>query len=131
MTLLATQLDDAAINVTVFESMCSGLSDSSGPLRELTLKATIVLVPKLSHSNLEKLVRYLERLQADPEASIRTNTVIFIGKIAPNLTDISRQKLILPAFIRSMRDGFTPCRPSALCAVLSCWDYFSQKNVAE
>lgn len=90
-----------------------------------------MLVPKLNHANLEKLVRYLVRLQSDPEASIRTNTVIFIGKIAPNLTDMSRQKLILPAFMRSMKDPFTPCRLSALRAVISCKEYFSQKDVAE
>jgi len=131
MTLLESQLDTSAINSAVFEPMCSGFSDSSGPLRELTLKSTIVLVPKLNHSNLEKLVRYLVRLQSDPEASIRTNTVIFIGKIAPNLTDMSRQKLILPAFMRSMKDPFTPCRLSALRAVLSCQEYFTQKDVAE
>ncbi|KAL7542148.1 hypothetical protein ACHAXR_011561 [Thalassiosira sp. AJA248-18] len=131
ISLLEGQLGKAAINSSVFEPMCSGFTDSSGPLRELTLKSTIVLVPKLNHANLEKLVRYLVRLQSDPEASIRTNTVIFIGKIAPNLTDMSRQKLILPAFMRSMKDPFTPCRLSALRAVVSCQEYFSQKDVAE
>lgn len=131
ITLLESQLDKVTINSAVFEPMCSGFTDSSGPLRELTLKSTIVLVPKLNHSNLEKLVRYLVRLQSDPEASIRTNTVIFIGKIAPNLTDTSRQKLILPAFMRSMKDPFTPCRLSALRAVLTCQEYFTQKDVAE
>ena len=44
---------------------------------------------------------------------------------------MSRQKLILPAFIRSMKDQFTPCRLSALRAVLSCQKYFSQRDVAE
>jgi len=131
ISLLEAQLDKGAINSSVFEPMCSGFTDSSPALRELTLKSTIVLVPKLSHSNLEKLVRYLVRMQSDPEASIRTNTVIFIGKIAPSLTDMSRQKLILPAFMRSMKDPFTPCRLSALRAVLSCKEYFTQADVAE
>lgn len=131
ISLLESQLDKGAINSSVFEPMCSGFTDSSPALRELTLKSTIVLVPKLSHTNLEKLVRYLVRMQADPEAGIRTNTVIFIGKIAPNLTEMSRQKLILPAFMRSMKDPFTPCRLSALRAVLSCKEYFSQAEVAE
>ena len=62
MSLLEKQLDKSAINSSVFEPMCSGFSDSSGPLRELTLKSTICLVQKLNHSNLEKLVRYLVRL---------------------------------------------------------------------
>lgn len=131
ISLLESQLDKQFINSSVFDPMCSGFTDSSGPLRELTLKSTIVLVPKLNHASLEKLVRYLVRLQADPEASIRTNTVIFIGKVAPNLTDMSRQKLILPAFTRAMKDPFTPCRLSALKAVISCKQYFTQKDVAE
>jgi len=131
ISILETQLDKSALNSSVFEPMCSGFTDSSGPLRELTLKSTIVLVPKLNHANLEKLVRYLVRLQADPEASIRTNTVIFIGKVAPHLTETSRQKLILPAFTRSMKDPFTPCRLAALRAVIACKEYFSQKEVAE
>jgi SCY1-like protein 1 len=95
ISVLESQLDKSALNSSVFEPMCSGFTDSSGPLRELTLKSTVVLVPKLNHANLEKLVRYLVRLQADPEASIRTNTVIFIGKVAPHLTENSRQKLIV------------------------------------
>ena len=125
ISLLESQLDKNSINSHVFEPMCSGFTDSSAPLRELTLKSTIVLVPKLNHANLEKLVRYLVRLQSDPEASIRTNTVIFIGKVAPNLTEISRQKLILPAFTRAMNDSFTPCRLSALRNIISCQKYFT------
>ncbi|KAL3810919.1 hypothetical protein ACHAXA_008769 [Cyclostephanos tholiformis] len=131
ISLLEGKLDQNTINASVFEPMCSGFTDSSGPLRELTLKATICLVPKLNYASMEKLVRYLIRLQSDPEASIRTNTVIFIGKIAPNLTDMSRQKLILPAFMRSMKDPFTPCRLSALRMAYTCKDYFTQKDVAE
>ncbi len=131
ISLLEGKLDQNTINASVFEPMCSGFTDSSGPLRELTLKATICLVPKLNYASMEKLVRYLIRLQSDPEASIRTNTVIFIGKIAPNLTDMSRQKLILPAFMRSMKDPFTPCRLSALKMAYACKDYFTQRDVAE
>ena len=131
ISLLEGHLDKTAINSSVFEPMCSGFTDSSAPLRELTLKSTIVLVPKLNHANTEKLVRYLIRLQSDPEASIRTNTVIFIGKIAPNLTEMSRQKLILPAFMRSMKDPFMPCRLSALRAIVTCKEYFTQKDLAD
>eukprot|EP00566_Odontella_aurita_P009013 CAMPEP_0113584536 /NCGR_PEP_ID=MMETSP0015_2-20120614/33163_1 /TAXON_ID=2838 /ORGANISM="Odontella" /LENGTH=809 /DNA_ID=CAMNT_0000489607 /DNA_START=1127 /DNA_END=3553 /DNA_ORIENTATION=- /assembly_acc=CAM_ASM_000160 len=129
--LLATRLDDATLNSAVFEPMCSGFSDSSGPLRELTLKSTVVLVPKLLATNLEKLSRYLVRLQADPETSIRTNTVIFIGKIAPHLGENSRQKLILPAFARAMRDEFMPCRLAGLKAVRACREFYDPRSVAE
>ena len=75
------RLDKNAINSTVFEPMCTGFTDSSGALRELTLKSTIPLIPHLNSVNLEKLGRYLVRLQSDTENSIRTNTVIFISKV--------------------------------------------------
>lgn len=110
--------------------MCSGFTDSSAPLRELTLKSAISLVPYLTSSSLEKLTRYLIRLQSDPEASIRTNTIIFVGKVIHNLGENQRQKLILPAFTRAMKDEFTPCRLAALKAVFQCREYLKVKNLA-
>lgn len=59
---LEQNLDDDMLNSAIFEAMCSGFSDSSAALRELTLKATLVLVPHLTHPSLEKLARYLARL---------------------------------------------------------------------
>jgi len=130
INLFSSTLSAPSLNTNVFEPMCSGFSDSSAPLRELTLKSAIVLVPHLTPANLEKLSRYLVRLQADPENSIRTNTIIFIGKVAPSLSDGAKSKLILPAFVRAMRDGFAPCRLAALKAVLACKGYFEEKSLA-
>lgn len=129
-TLLSQQLDKNSLNSAVFEPMCGGFSDSSAALRELTLKATLVMVPRLTPPNLEKLSRYLQRLQTDPEASIRTNTVIFVSKLAPHLGDISRQKLLLPAYARAMKDGFPPCRLAALQATLRSKEFFTAEDVA-
>ena len=130
ISLFAKLLDAPTLNRVVFEPMCSGFSDSSGPLRELTLKSAIVLVEYLTPANLEKLTRYLVRLQNDSEDSIRTNTVIFIGKVAPNLSDMSRSKLILPAFMRAMGDPFVPCRLAGLKAICACREYFEERNLA-
>jgi len=130
ITLFAKLLDGPTLNRVVFEPMCSGFSDSSAPLRELTLKSSIVLVEHLTPANLEKLTRYLVRLQGDAEDSIRTNTVIFIGKVAPNLSHMARSKLILPAFMRAMGDGFVPCRLAGLKAIRACRDYFEEKKLA-
>lgn len=129
-SLYSAHLDKATLNTSVFEPMCSGFTDSSGALRELTLKSAIALVPNLTPSNLEKLVRYLIRLQSDPEPSIRTNTAIFVGKVAPSLSEMSRQKLILPAFERAMKDDFKPCRLAALRAVQSCKEYYGPMDVS-
>jgi SCY1-like protein 1 len=129
-SLFAKSMDKNALNQAVFEPMCSGFSDSSAALRELTLKATLVLVPHLTQPNLEKLSRYLVRLQSDPEASIRTNTVIFFSKLAPYLTDTTRQKLLLPAFTRALKDNFKPCRMAALQSTLKAKEYFDPRGVA-
>jgi len=114
----------------IFDAICSGFTDSSSQLRELTLKCMLYLVPVVSPASLEKLVRYLIRLQGDPDASIRTNTIIFVGKIASTLSDNMRQKLILPAFTRATSDTFTPCRLAALKSVLSCQQYFDHVSLA-
>jgi SCY1-like protein 1 len=129
-TLLSQQLDKNALNSSVFEPMCGGFSDSSAALRELTLKATLGMVPRLTPPNLEKLSRYLQRLQTDPEASIRTNTVIFVSKLAPHLGEVSRQKLLLPAYARAMKDVFPPCRLAALQATLRSKEFFTAEDVA-
>jgi SCY1-like protein 1 len=130
VTFLCKHLDDHALNVSVFEPMCSGFSDSSPALRELTLKATLTLVPKLTPPNLEKLSRYLVRLQGDAEPAIRTNTVIFFSHLAPHMTEMSRQKLLLPAFCRSMQDPFTPCRLAALQSTLKARQWFDAAGIA-
>jgi len=112
------------LNKDLFEPMCSGLSDSSAPLRELTLKSCHALVKHLTPTNIDKLARYLVRLQSDPEPSIRTNAMIFIGKIMiPHIGSKEKtEKLLLPAFTRAMRpeEDFIPCRMAALKSILSC-----------
>lgn len=130
MQFFAANLDPATLNSAVFEPMCSGFTDSSAPLRELTLKSAIALVSVLTAANLEKLTRYLVRMQSDPENGIRTNTVIFIGKVSPNLSEMTRSKLILPAFVRSMSDPFYPCRLAGLRAMSACRKYFDEKALA-
>jgi len=128
--LLVQHLDNYSLNSSVFEPMCSGFSDSSGALRELTLKATLSLVPHLTAPNTEKLSRYLVRLQNDDEAAIRTNTVIFFSKLAPHLSEMTRSKLLLPAFIRAMKDPFTPCRLAALQSTLQAKQFFDAEGIA-
>mmetsp|Transcript_12638 Transcript_12638/g.22717 ORF Transcript_12638/g.22717 Transcript_12638/m.22717 type:complete len:401 (-) Transcript_12638:51-1253(-) len=127
---MTKHLDKNALNVSVFEPLCSGFNDSSAALRELTLKATLALVPSLNSPNVEKLSRYLVRLQSDAETSIRANAVIFIAKIAPHLSEVSKQKMLLPAFARSMKDTFAPCRLSALQSTLQTKTLFTMQDIA-
>ncbi|GAX12817.1 SCY1-like protein 1 [Fistulifera solaris] len=127
---LLQHLDNQMLNQSVFGPACGGFSDSSPTLRELTLKATVEIMPKLTQPNLEKLSRYLVRLQSDPEQGIRTNTVIVFGKLAPFLTEVSRQKLLLPAFARALKDPFIPCRLSALKCLLKVKQFFTPAEIA-
>ena len=57
-------------------------------LRESSLMSLIYVVDKLDERQLQdRLVRCVVNLQNDPEASIRTNTTIFLGKIASRLKE--------------------------------------------
>mmetsp|Transcript_3053 Transcript_3053/g.8286 ORF Transcript_3053/g.8286 Transcript_3053/m.8286 type:complete len:822 (-) Transcript_3053:399-2864(-) len=123
-------LDKNALNSSVFEPLCSGFNDSSPVLREMTLKATQTLVTSLTAPNLEKLSRYLVRLQSDAETSLRTKAVMFIAKIAPHLSDVARDKMLLPAYARSLKDPFLPCRLSALQSLMQSKPLFTKKDLA-
>lgn len=129
--ILAANLKNSSLNNEVFEPMCSGFSDSSAPLRELTLKSCSVLVTHLTDPNKEKLSRYLVRLQSDAEPTIRTHTINFFAQLAPHLTENSRQKLILPAFIRAMKDVESPStRLAALKVMTKTKEMFDPVSIA-
>eukprot|EP00980_Cylindrotheca_fusiformis_P028000 scaffold22575_cov141-Cylindrotheca_fusiformis.AAC.31 len=127
---MSQHLDKNSLNSHVFEPLCTGFNDSNATLRELTLKATLGLVPFLTPPNLEKLTRYLVRLQSDTETSIRTNAVIFVSKIAPEMGIASREKHLFPAFARAMKDAFPPARLAALQAIVQTKGLFSPQDVA-
>ena len=129
--LLATNLSKQDVNVHVFEPLCSGFSDSSEALRELTLKATLVLVPHLYPPNVEKLSRYLVRMQSDNSANIRTHALAVIPQLAPHLSEMARQRLLLPAFVRAFKDPHGPCRIAALKATASSKEWFTLNEIAE
>ena len=65
----------------LFDSVCSGFSDTHNQMREMTLKNMLHLLPVLDPSKIEKLLRYLIKLSGDEEDSIRVNSAIFISKI--------------------------------------------------
>lgn len=128
--LFASHLKQNDLNTLVFEPLCSGFADSSDALRELTLKATSVLVPHLYPPNVEKLSRYLVRLQSDASQSIRTHSITMIPQLAPHLSEVARQKLLLPAFMRAFKDPHAPCRLAALDATVACREFFTLLEIA-
>jgi SCY1-like protein 1 len=103
------------INNSLFDNMIAGFSDSNAKLREGTLMSLIYVVDKLDERQLqERLVRCISNLQNDPEASIRTNTTIFLGKIASKLKEPVRLRVLPTALAKSMKDNFVHCRIAGL-----------------
>ena len=50
----------------------------------------------------------------DEEAAIRTNTTICLGKIATHIDAGTREKVLIAAFVRALKDPFPPARNAAL-----------------
>ncbi len=130
MDVLGEFLNAKIINEQIFDKICTGFSDSTPVLRELTIKAMMHIAPKLNETNLnETLMRHFAKLQTDPEAAIRTNTTICIGKIAPHLSVATRGKILIPVYARAMRDPFVPARVAGLKALSASQEYIKTDTV--
>ena len=70
----------------VFDHLLTGFSDSNPKIREATLKNLVFVLDVLDEKGVERLLRGVGTLQGDAEAGIRTNAIIFLGKLAPKLT---------------------------------------------
>ncbi|KAJ3100970.1 hypothetical protein HDU97_001726 [Phlyctochytrium planicorne] len=116
----------------IFPNLATGFMDTSAIVRESTLKAILVIIPKLSEKIINNdLLRYLAKLQTDEEAGIRANTTICLGKLAKNLTDATRKKVLIPAFTRSLHDPFPPGRNAGLLALAATAEYYEPDDVAK
>lgn len=100
-------------------------------MREETLKSLVHLTDKLDERNMqEKLVRCITGLQADSEASIRTNSVIFLGRIANRLKEGVRLRVLSVSFVKAMKDPFLHCRLAGLRASLACLNLLDGPQIA-
>lgn len=97
LKFLTSQLTSSTTN-RIFDHLLSGFSDSNPKIREATLKNLVFVVEVLDEKAIEKLLRAVGSLQSDPEAGIRTNAIIFMGKLAPKLTPQVRYVLLLLFF---------------------------------
>ncbi|KAI8388165.1 uncharacterized protein BYT42DRAFT_642429 [Radiomyces spectabilis] len=115
----------------IFPNVATGFTDTVPLIREQTIKATLLLVPKLSDRIINyDLLKYMAKLQMDEEPGIRTNTTICLGKIAKHLSDDTRKKVLIPAFTRSLRDGFHHARIAALMALTATAEYYAAPECA-
>ena len=69
-------------------------------------------------------------MQADPEASIRTNTCILLGRLGPTLGYNTKRKVLVPAFSRALKDTFVHCRVAGLMALMATIDCFEIDELA-
>jgi SCY1-like protein 1 len=76
------------------------------------------------------LLRFLAKMQADSEASIRTNTCILIGRIGPTLGYNTKRKVLVPAFTRALKDPFVHCRVAGLMSLMATVDCFDSEELA-
>lgn len=92
----------------------------------------IHLAPKLNYNNLNvEVLRHFARLQAkDEQGGIRTNTTVCLGKIAQHLHPQIRQKVLISAFIRAMRDPFPPARNAGVLALAATQQYYLLSEVS-
>jgi hypothetical protein len=116
---LAPAISNETVN-NCFDQICTGFSDATPVVRELTIKAMIHIVQRLNDTNKnDKLVRFLAKLQTDPEHAIRTNCVVCLGLIAPHLSAEVRRKTLTASFARAMKDPFVHARAAGLRGLIS------------
>lgn len=125
-------LQAATVNDQIFPQIAHGFMDTNPTIREQTVKSVIHLAPKLNYNNLNvEVLRHFARLQAkDEQGGIRTNTTVCLGKIAQHLHPQIRQKVLISAFIRAMRDPFPPARNAGVLAMAATQQYFLLSEVA-
>ena len=89
------------------------------------------LIAQLSERLLNnELLRYLAKAQVDPEAGIRTNTCILLGRLSKHLTTQTCRKVLVPAFARSLRDPFVHARIAGLMALMATVECYEREDIA-
>ena len=131
LPLMIDHLSQKIVTDKIFPQMVTGFGDLAPVVREQTVKAVLVVVPKLSDRVLNgELLRHLAKTANDDQPGIRTNTTICLGKIARNLGAGSRAKVLSAAFSRALRDPFVHARNAALMALAATADIFGEDDCA-
>lgn len=124
-------LSQKIVNDKIFPPMVTGFTDVAPLVREQTVKAVLTIVTKLSDRAVNgELLKHLAKTSNDEQPGIRTNTTICLGKIARNLGPNTRQKVLVAAFARALRDPFVHARNAALLALAATSDLFDDDDCA-
>ncbi|KAI8984470.1 hypothetical protein BDF20DRAFT_816989 [Mycotypha africana] len=131
MSKFVDHMTNKMVTNQVFPNIATGFTDTVPIIREQTIRSILLIVPKLSDRIVNNdLLKYLAKLQMDPEPGIRTNTTICLGKIAKHLNDSTRKKVLVNAFTRSLRDGFHHARVAALMALNATSEFYDAQECA-
>ncbi|KAF2771229.1 kinase family protein [Teratosphaeria nubilosa] len=131
LPLMIDRLSQKLVSDKIFPQMVTGFGDLAPLVREQTVKAVLVVVPKMNDRVINgELLRHLAKTANDEQPGIRTNTTICLGKIARNLSPGSRAKVLSAAFSRALRDPFVHARNAALLALAATSDIFSEDDCA-
>ncbi|PGG99687.1 SCY1 protein kinase [Helicocarpus griseus UAMH5409] len=131
LPLMIDHLPQKIVNDKIFPQMVTGFTDVAPVVREQTVKAVLVVIGKLSDRTINgDLLRFLAKTANDEQPGIRTNTTICLGKIARNLGQSSRTKVLTAAFSRSLRDPFVHARNAGLLALAATLDLFNEEDCA-
>mmetsp|Transcript_7602 Transcript_7602/g.28505 ORF Transcript_7602/g.28505 Transcript_7602/m.28505 type:complete len:930 (-) Transcript_7602:248-3037(-) len=100
-------------------------------IREMSVKALIPVVPRLSDTCIDQIVvRILWALLGDSQGSIRTNTIIVTGKLAASMPENTREKILLPAVSKALKDPFKHSRLHALKVLNETQSLHTPANIA-
>ncbi|KAK6351763.1 hypothetical protein TWF718_004909 [Orbilia javanica] len=124
-------LPKRVVSDSIFPQLVTGFSDVAPIVREQTVKSILIIIDKLSDRQINgDLLKYLAKTQNDEQPGIRTNTTICLGKIAKNLGQHTRAKVLAAAFTRSLRDPFVHARNAALMALAATAEFFDETDCA-
>ncbi|KAH9993174.1 hypothetical protein BJV77DRAFT_1067320 [Russula vinacea] len=100
----ADKLDKQTVSEKIWPHLQTGFTDTIPVIRETTVKAIGLLSDKFTERILNNdLLRHLARLQSDPEAPIRTNSIILIGRLGPTLGYNTRRKVLGAACAKALK----------------------------
>jgi len=84
---LIGHLDQTTASRDIFPALSQGFVDEAPQLRELTVIAVVSFAPLLTSSLMNgDVLKFLAKLQVDPQPGVRYNTAVALGKISKYLT---------------------------------------------
>ena len=124
-------LDDKTIENDIFPAVSTGFTDTVPAMREMTVKSMLQLTGRLSESVIDnQLLKFLAKAQTDPEPPIRTNTTICISKISCHFSDATKRKVLIPAFLRAVKDPFVHGRNAGVLSLGCTAQYYAEPDIA-